>query len=79
MLYTITWGAMSYPQEVLEQFGYYTLHGYETVLRGLGMKIVESKQFTESGYPEHLDDKVELLDFTWDDIPSNCIIVAEAI
>jgi SAM-dependent methyltransferase len=77
LLYTITWGPMSYPQEVLEQFGYLTLEQYKTVLKELGLDIVEAREFTEPGYPEHLDDKVELFNFSWNDIPSNCIIVAE--
>jgi SAM-dependent methyltransferase len=76
MLYTITWGAMSYPQEVQEQFGYFTLDEFVETLESMGMTIVEAKEFTESGYPEHLSEHVELIDFTWDDIPSNCIIVA---
>lgn len=76
-LYTITWGPMSYPSEVQEQFGYLTLENYVKVLEEIGMNVIEAKQFTESGYPAHLDDKVELIDFDWDDIPSNCIIVAE--
>ena len=77
MLYTITWGPMSYALEIQEQFGYFTLSEYCIALEALGMNIVEAYQFTEPGYPEHLNDKVELIDFTWDDIPSNCIIVAE--
>ncbi len=77
MLYTITWGPMSYTQEVQEQFGYLTLNEYKGILNSIGFNVIESKEFTEPGYPEHLNDKVELLDFTWDDIPSNCIIVAE--
>lgn len=77
MLYTITWGAMSYAQEVQEQFGYLTLNDYVDLLKSLGLNIVEAREFTECGYPQHLNNKVELLDFTWDDIPSNCIIVAE--
>jgi SAM-dependent methyltransferase len=77
MLYTITWGPMSYAAEVQEQFGYMTLTDYCVALESIGMHIIEAKQFTEPGYPEHLNDKVDLIDFTWDDIPSNCIIVAE--
>jgi hypothetical protein len=77
LLYTITWGSMSYPQEVQEQFGYFTLEQYKQTLKDVGLEIVEARQFTEHGYPEHLDDKVELFNFSWNDIPSNCIIVAE--
>ena len=77
MLYTITWGPMSYPQEVQEQFGYFTLEEFNGVMNSVGFEIIESREFPEPGYPEHLDSKVDLIDFTWDDIPSNCIIVAE--
>jgi SAM-dependent methyltransferase len=77
MIYTITWGPMSYPQEVQEQFGYMTLEEYKNVLNRVGFNVIEAKEFTEPGYPKHLEGKVELIDFTWDDIPSNCIIVAE--
>ena len=77
MLYTITWGPMSYPQEVKEQFGYFTLEEFKGVLNSVGFGIIESSEFTEPGYPEHLNSKVDLIDFTWDDIPSNCIVVAE--
>jgi hypothetical protein len=68
---------MSYPQEVQEQFGYFTLDEYIAILKALGLHIVVAKEFLEQGYPEHLMDKVELINFTWEDIPSNCIIVAE--
>lgn len=77
MLYTITWGPMSYAMEVQEQFGYLTIDEFRKTLESLGMHIIEAKQFIEPGYPEHLNDKVELVDFDWLDIPSNCIIVAE--
>lgn len=79
MLYTITWGAMSYPQEVQEQFGYFTLNEFVDFLESIGFAIIDAKEFTEPGYPEHLNDKVELIDFDWDDIPSNCIVVATKI
>jgi SAM-dependent methyltransferase len=79
MLYTITWGPMSYAAEVQEQFGYFTLQEYKDALEYLGMRIVEAKQFTEPGYPKYLNNKVDLINFTWDDIPSNCIIVAEKL
>lgn len=77
MLYTITWGPMSYAAEVQEQFGYFTLEKFKQALEEVGMRVIEAREFTEPGYSEHLDDKVELFNFDWSDIPSNCIIVAE--
>ena len=77
MLYTITWGPMSYPQEVQEQFGYLTLNEYVDLLKTTGFMVRTAEQLIEPGYEEHLSDKVDLLDFTWNDIPTTCIIVAE--
>ncbi len=79
MLYTITWGPMSYPQEVQEQFGYLTFDEYIHLLEELGYTIYTAEEFIEPGYPEHLNDKVELVDFEWSNIPSNCIIIAEKL
>lgn len=77
-LYTYTWGPGSYPQEVQEQFGYFTYKDYLAFLQELGMKIVFSNMFTEPGYPDNLNDKVELLDgLSWDQLPSTIIIAAE--
>jgi hypothetical protein len=70
---------MSYPQEVQEQFGHFTLNEFVDFLESIGFAIIDAKEFTEPGYPEHLNDKVELIDFDWDDIPSNCIVVATKI
>ena len=44
-LYTYTWGEQSYPLEVNEQFGYFTLSEYvEFIKENLpGAKIIESK------------------------------------
>ena len=77
MLYTITWGPMSYPQEVQEQFGYLTLNEYVDLLKTTGFTVKTAEQLVEPGYEEHLSDKVDLIDFTWNDIPTTCIIVAE--
>jgi SAM-dependent methyltransferase len=77
LLYTITWGPMSYSMEVQEQFGYFTLEEFKKALEEAGMQIIKAREFTEPGYPEHLNDKVDLFNFSWNDIPSNCIIVAE--
>lgn len=77
-LYTYTWGEESYALEVNEQFGYFTLKEFEDCFQELGMKIVHIEEYLESGYKAHLCDKVELLDdFKWEDIPSNCIVIAE--
>lgn len=77
-LYTYTWGEESYALEVNEQFGYFTLREMEDCLKELGMKIVYAEEYLEPGYPAHLCEKVELLeDFRWEDIPSNCIVIAE--
>lgn len=79
-LYTYTWGESSYPLEVNEQFGYMTLKKFVEFLEKIGMKIICAEEYLEPGYPEHLNDKVELLDgMVWEDIPSNCIIVCEKI
>ena len=77
MLFTITWGAMSYPREVQEQFGYFTLDEYKQVLNDLNMRIITAEEFIEPGYIAHLNEYVDLIDFDWNDIPSTCIIVAE--
>lgn len=67
----------SYGQEVLEQFGYFTMEDYTHFLVSLGMQISYSNILTEKGYPDNLNDKVELIDFDWEDIPSTCFIVAK--
>lgn len=75
-LYTYTWGAESYSQEVQEQFGYFTIDEYVDFLRSLGLNIEHFETLTESGYPENLDSLVELCGITWEELPSTCIIVA---
>jgi SAM-dependent methyltransferase len=76
LLYTYTWGNESYSCEVNEQFGYLTLNEYKELFISLGFKIEVAEEYLENGYPEHLNPLVQLCDFTWEDIPSNCIIVA---
>lgn len=76
-LYTYTWGEDSYSCEVNEQFGYLTLTRYKEVLEELGLTILHAEEYCEAGYEEHLSPLVELLDFSWKDIPSNCILAAE--
>ena len=77
LIYTFTWGSESYACEVQEQFGYMTKLEFEYLFKEMGMEVLHSRVLTEPGYPEHLNDKVELLDFTWDDIPSTGIFVAK--
>lgn len=76
-LYTYTWGTESYGQEVLEQFGYFTMEDYVYFLESLGLNINTANSLTEKGYPDNLNDKVKLIGFSWDDIPSTCFIVAK--
>lgn len=77
-LYTYTWGEESYALEVNEQFGYFTLREFEALFKELGLTIIHIEEYLESGYPTHLSPKVDLLgDFKWEDIPSNCIVVAQ--
>ena len=79
-LYTYTWGERSYAQEVQEQFGCFTLDEYRRTLEKLGLRVLQARSFTEPGYPEHLNGKVELLDgLTWEELPSTCILVAERL
>lgn len=79
-LYTYTWGEESYSCEVNEQFGYLTIPEFNSLLEKVGMKIISSTSYLEEGYKTHLEDKVELLDgMKWEDIPSNCIIIAEKL
>ena len=82
-LYTYTWGKESYPHEVQECFGYYTLDDFYDVFEELGMQVIVAKSFLEEGYKTHLDSLVEIFNETiGNNVPmqfpdSNCIIVAE--
>ena len=82
-LYTYTWGKESYPHEVQECFGYYTLDDFYDVFEELGMQVIVAKSFLEEGYKTHLDPLVEIFNETiGNNVPmqfpdSNCIIVAE--
>lgn len=76
-LYTYTWGNESYACEVNEQFGYFTLKEYVEFFKSIGCNIIQSEEYLEAGYPNHLNPLVELVDFEWSDIPSNCIIAVE--
>lgn len=82
-LYTYTWGEESYPMEVQEQFGYYTPNEYIEMLQKVGSwKVIECNHFLQDGYEEHLLEKIEYYDTTWQKcrLPdSTCIIVVEKI
>ncbi len=77
-MFTYTWGPASYPQEVQEQFGYFSKADYEAFLQEIGMKVITSREVVEPGYEEHLAASIELLDGAdWKEIPTNVIIIAE--
>lgn len=80
-LYTYTWGNESYSHEVQEQFGYLTLAEYLAFFEKLGAKVIEAREFLESGYEEHLSSLVSLYDAQgMQKVPfpnSNCIVVVE--
>lgn len=79
-LYTYTWGFESSLREVKELYGIYTEEEYVCSLQDKGFKIIESHQYLQPGYPEHLKSKVKFWDENKNHIPypsSNMIIVAE--
>ncbi len=63
-LYTYTWGEQSYPLEVKEQFGYFTVSEYvEFIKENLpNCKIIESKSFLQNGYELNLLPKINIYD-----------------
>ena len=63
-LYTYTWGEESYPLEVQEQFGYFTLDEYITFIKENlpNAKIIESKSYLQKGYEENLLPKINFYD-----------------
>lgn len=63
-LYTYTWGEQSYPLEVKEQFGYFTLDEYVDFIKENleGAKIIESKAFLQEGYEKNLLPKINFYD-----------------
>ncbi|MGM9877226.1 MAG: class I SAM-dependent methyltransferase [Bacilli bacterium] len=81
-LYTYTWGDESYSLEVKEQFGYFNLNEYKKfILDNLeNSKIVYSCEFLQSGYTDHLLNKISYYDEDMNTITlpnSTCIIVIE--
>lgn len=81
-LYTYTWGEESYPLEVQEQFGYFTLEEYNTFIKEIlpNSKIIASKSFLQKGYEENLLPKINIYDENMNVVPlpdSTSIIVIE--
>lgn len=81
-LYTYTWGEQSYPLEVKEQFGYFTLREYVDFIKENlpDCKIIESKSFLQKGYEINLLPKINIYDENKNvvDLPdSTSIIVIE--
>ena len=81
-LYTYTWGEQSYPLEVQEQFGYFTLNEYvEFIKNNLpGSRIIEAKAFLQDGYEKNLLNKISIFDIEGNVVPlpdSTSIIVIE--
>ncbi len=63
-LYTYTWGEQSYPLEVQEQFGYFTLDEYISFIKEnlVNSEIIESKAFLQEGYEKNLLNKISIFD-----------------
>lgn len=63
-LYTYTWGEQSYPLEVKEQFGYFTVSEYVDFIKENlpSCKIIESKSFLQNGYELNLLPKINIYD-----------------
>lgn len=63
-LYTYTWGEDSYPLEVQEQFGYFTLDEYVKFIKENlpHANIIESKSYLQKGYEENLLPKINIYD-----------------
>lgn len=63
-LYTYTWGEQSYPLEVKEQFGYFTVQEYiDFIKENLpDCKIIEGKSYLQSGYELNLLPKINIYD-----------------
>jgi SAM-dependent methyltransferase len=63
-LYTYTWGEQSYPLEVQEQFGYFTLNEYIDFIKEnlKNSKIIEAKSFLQEGYEKNLLNRISIFD-----------------
>lgn len=84
-LYTYTWGEDSYSHEIEEQFGYFTPNGYINFLKetlGDDFKIVKCEHYLQEGYSEHLLDKIEFYDESFNEVSlpdSTIVLVIEKI
>ncbi len=81
-LYTYTWGEESYSMEVQEQFGYYTKSEYEKMIKEnfKNSIIIYSNAFLQSGYQEHLANKINYYDENYNTVSlpnSTYILVIE--
>lgn len=79
-LYTLTWGFGSAERETQELYGVFTRKEYEKALEAVGFKIVESFEYVQSGYIEHLEPLTDIITANGSshDWPSsNMFIVAE--
>lgn len=81
-LYTYTWGEDSYPLEVQEQFGYFTLDEYVKFIKENlpHANIIESRSYLQKGYEENLLPKINIYDENMNVVPlpdSTSIIVIE--
>ncbi|WP_394969856.1 methyltransferase domain-containing protein [Candidatus Allofournierella merdipullorum] len=95
LLYTITWGEESFPREVQEWYGYFTLNDWEREEPWLSVKhklfLSHVEKYLQPGYKEHLKDKVLVQSAPrpdWDgkvcskpiEFPaSNCLVVFERV
>lgn len=63
-LYTYTWGEQSYPLEVQEQFGYFTLNEYIKFIKDNldNCKIIKYTSFLQKGYEDNLLNKISIYD-----------------
>ncbi len=84
-LYTYTWGPESFPHEVQECFGYYTLDEFRDLFDSFGnMRVLKAVSLLEDGYRQNLEKYVSIFAVEEDGscepmaFPhSNCIVVAE--
>ncbi len=81
-LYTYTWGEQSYPLEVQEQFGYFTVNEYtEFIKENLeNSVIIEARAFLQEGYEKNLLNKISIFDENKNVVKlpnSTCLIIIE--
>lgn len=82
-LYTYTWGKESYPREVQEQFGYFTLTEFTDCVKELFSEeacIIKCESYLQEGYEENLLNRIDYLNLSDDPISlpnSTCLVVIE--